>query len=172
MWDSDPATSEWPAAGFPGVRINPLTLLPEITSLEECQAALAAGDASSDRIFVLLVEGDAATAAELLAEARYRDPESLRLRVFEAEVLRISHRYDVAIELYRQLLAEVAGTPQEAMILQHLGTTHFVSGHAAAAVEAFTRALDLEVAGAAEASRIYAATVALQRARDVLELAS
>lgn len=67
MWDSDSATSEWPDAGFPGVRINPLTLLPEITSVEECQAALAASEASSDRIFVLLVEGDAATAAELLA---------------------------------------------------------------------------------------------------------
>ncbi|MEE2523374.1 tetratricopeptide repeat protein [Pseudarthrobacter sp. J75] len=172
MWDSASATIEWPDAGFPGVRINPLTLVPEITNDDDCQAALAASTDPADRIFVLLVQGDTADAAELLAEARYKDPESLRLRVFEAEVLRVTHRYDPAILLYRQLLAEVAGTPQEPLILQHLGATQYASGRVSAAVEAFTRALDLQVAGAAEATLIYASTVALQRARDVLELAS
>ncbi len=59
---------------------------------------------------VLLVEGHAAEAAELLAEARYKDPESFRLRAFEAEVLRVSKRFDRAVDLFRQLLGEVQGT--------------------------------------------------------------
>jgi hypothetical protein len=36
-------------------------------------------------------------------------------------------------------------------------------------VESFAKALDLRVAGAADAALIYASTVALQRAREVLE---
>lgn len=172
MWDRAAATIEWPSAGFPGIRINPLTLVPEITNEDECLAALESGNNPVDRIFVLLVQGNTADAAELLAEARYTDPESLRLRIFEAELLRVSHRYDPAVVLYRQLLAEVAGTATEALILQHLGTAYYASGHVAAAVETFSKALDLQVAGAAEAAQIYMSTVALQRARDTLELAS
>ena len=34
-------TSEWPDGGFPGIRINPDTLLPEIVNEEACAAALA-----------------------------------------------------------------------------------------------------------------------------------
>jgi hypothetical protein len=48
----------------------------------------------------------------------------------------------------------------------------FVAGNIAAAVESFTRALDLRVAQSADAALIYSSTVALQRARDVFELAS
>jgi hypothetical protein len=83
---------EWPDGGFPGIRINPEFLLPEITSPEACAAALEASSDPADRVFVLLVEGHASDAAELLAEARYKDPESFRLRAFESEVLRVSHR--------------------------------------------------------------------------------
>jgi hypothetical protein len=39
-------------------------------------------------------------------------------------------------------------------------------------VESFARALDLRVAQSADAALIYSSTVALQRARDVFELAS
>ncbi|WP_255768923.1 tetratricopeptide repeat protein [Pseudarthrobacter sulfonivorans] len=165
-------TSEWPEAGFPGIRINPLTLLPEIINEDVCRAAAEASADPADRIYVLIVEGHATEAAELLAEARFKDPESFRLRAFEAEVLRISHRSDRAVELFKQLLAEFQGTDREALIQQYLGKTHFAAGHAAAAVDAFSRALDLRVSQAADAAQIYSSAVALQRARDVLDLAS
>ena len=135
-------------------------------------SALAASNDPGDLIFVRLVEGHAAEAAELLAEARYSDPSSLRLRIFEADILRVSNRLDRAVELFRQLLAETHGTPDEAAVRQHLGRSYFASGNIAAAVESFAKALDLRVAGSADAALIYASTVALQRARDVLDLAS
>ncbi|MCU1512812.1 MAG: tetratricopeptide repeat protein [Arthrobacter sp.] len=165
-------TSEWPDGGFPGIRINPVSLLPEIVNEEACAVALSASADPADLIFVRLVEGHAGEAAELLAEARYRDPDSLRLRIFEADVLRVSNRFDRAVDLFRQLLAETRGTPDEAVIRQQLGRSYFAGGNFAAAVESFARALDLRVASSADAALIYASTVALQRARDVLDLAS
>lgn len=164
-------TADWPEAGFPGIRINPETLLPEIVNEDACREALAASTDPADHIFVLLVEGHAAEAAELLAEARFKDPESFRLRAFEAEVLRVSNRLDRAVELFRQLLTEVQGTPREALVLQFLGKTQYTAGQTSAAVESFARALDLRVAESADAALIYSSTVALQRARDVLDLA-
>ncbi|MDZ4091464.1 MAG: tetratricopeptide repeat protein [Arthrobacter sp.] len=162
-------TSDWPDAGFPGIKINPDTLVPQIVNEDAVAEALAASTDPGDRIFVLLVEGHPAEAAELLAEARYSDSSSLRLRIFEADVLRVSNRLDRAVELFRQLLAETHGTPDEAVIRQHLGRSYFASGNIAAAVESFTKALDLRVAGSADAALIYASTVAVRRARDVLE---
>lgn len=164
-------TADWPEAGFPGIRINPETLLPEIVNEDACREALAASTDPADHIFVLLVEGHAAEAADLLAEARFKDPESFRLRAFEAEVLRVSNRLDRAVELFRQLLTEVQGTPREALVLQFLGKTQYTAGQTSAAVESFARALDLRVAESADAALIYSSTVALQRARDVLDLA-
>ncbi|MHA7223184.1 tetratricopeptide repeat protein [Arthrobacter sp. RHLT1-20] len=165
-------TSDWPDAGFPGVRINPDSLVPQIVNEDTVVGALAASTDPGDLIFVRLVEGHAAEAAELLAEARYKDPDSLRLRIFEADVLRVSNRADRAVELFRQLLAETRGTADEAAIREHLGRSYFASGSTAAAVESFAKALDLRVAGSADAAVIYASTVALQRAREVLDLAS
>jgi Flp pilus assembly protein TadD len=164
-------TADWPEAGFPGIRINPESLLPEIVNEDACRAALAESTDPADRIFVLIVEGHASEAAELLAEARFNDPESFRLRTFEAEVLRVTHRTDRALELFRQLLGEFQGTDREALVLHYLGKTQYTAGHMSAAVEAFTRALDLRVAQSADAALIYSSTVALQRARDVLDLA-
>jgi Flp pilus assembly protein TadD len=164
-------TADWPESGFPGIRVNPETLLPEIVNEDACRGALAASADPADHIFVLLVEGHAGEAAELLAEARFKDPESFRLRAFEAEVLRVSNRLDRAVELFRQLLAEVQGTPREALVLQFLGKTQYTAGQTSAAVESFARALDLRVAESADAALIYSSTVALQRARDVLDLA-
>lgn len=165
-------TSDWPDAGFPGIKINPDSLMPEIVNEEACAAALEASTDPADLIFVRLVQGHAAEAAELLAEARYNNPGSLRLRIFEADVLRVSNRPDRAVELFRQLLAETRGTPDEASIRQQLGRSYFAGGNIAAAVASFAKALDLRVAGSADAALIYASTVALQRARDVLERAS
>jgi tetratricopeptide (TPR) repeat protein len=164
-------TSEWPDGGFPGIRINPETLMPQLVDEEACLAALAASTDATDLIFVRLVQGHPGEAAELLAEARYKDPDSFRLLMFEAEVLRVSHRFDRAVELYRQLLSEVRGTAEEAVVRQHLGRSYFAAGNIAAAVESFAKALDLRVAGSADAALIYSSTVALQRARDVLDLA-
>ena len=82
------------------------------------------------------------------------------------------NRLDRAVELFRQLLAETRGTPDEAVIREHLGRSYFASGNIAAAVESFTQALDLRVAGSADAALIYASTVAVQRARDELDRAS
>ncbi|WP_285246166.1 tetratricopeptide repeat protein [Pseudarthrobacter sp. efr-133-R2A-89] len=164
-------TADWPQAGFPGIRINPETLMPQIVNEDAVREALSASTDPADHIFVLLVEGHASDAAELLAEARFKDPESFRLRVFEAEVLSVTHRMDRAIELFRQLLAEVHGTPREALALQFLGKAQYAAGQTSAAVESFSKALDLRVAQSADAAQIYSSTVALQRARDILELA-
>ncbi|MCY1223412.1 hypothetical protein D9M72_355370 [compost metagenome] len=76
------------------------------------------------------------------------------------------------MDLYRQLLAEVQGTELEAMAHQHLGRAYYAGGNTAAAVDEFAKALDLRVAGAADAALIYSSTVALQRARNVLERSS
>ncbi|WP_427007465.1 tetratricopeptide repeat protein [Pseudarthrobacter sp. H2] len=165
-------TSDWPDAGFPGIKVNPDSLMPQIVNEEACAAALEASTDPADLIFVRLVQGHAAEAAELLAEARYTNPGSLRLRIFEADVLRVSNRFDRAVELFRQLLAETRGTPDEASIRQQLGRSYFAGGNIAAAVESFAKALDLRVEGSADAALIYASTVALQRARDVLDRAS
>ena len=165
-------TSDWPDGGFPGIKINPDSLVPQIVNEDAVAGALAASTDPGDLIFVRLVEGHASEAAELLADARYRDPSSLRLQIFEADLLRVSNRLDRAVELFRQLLAETHGTPDEAVIRQHLGRSYFASGNIAAAVECYAKALDLRVAGSADAALIYSSTVALQRARDVLDLAS
>lgn len=164
--------SDWPTAGFPGVRMNPDTLLPVVVNEEVMETALAASDDPADRIMALLLENQPKEAAELLAEARYKDPESFRLRIFEAEVHRATNRHDRAVQLFRHLLHEVQGTSKEAVVRQYLGRAHFVGGNALAAAEEFSRALDLRVAMAADAALIYSSAVALQRARDVLEVAS
>ena len=141
--------------------------MPQIVDDEALAEALAASTDPADLVFVRLVQGHAAEAAELLAEARYKDPGSMRLRIFEADVLRVSNRFDRAVEVFRQLLAESQGPLDEAAIRQHLGRSYFAGGNIAAAVESFAKALDLRVAGSADAALIYASTVALQRAREV-----
>ncbi|GAA2867102.1 lipopolysaccharide assembly protein LapB [Paenarthrobacter ilicis] len=164
--------SDWPTAGFPGVRTNPDTLLPVVVNDEAMDSALAASEDPADRIMALLLENQPKEAAELLAEARYKDPESFRLRIFEAEVHRATNRHDRAIQLFRHLLHDVQGSTKEAIVRQYLGRAYFVGGNPLAASEEFAKALDLRVAMAADASLIYSSAVALQRARDVLELAS
>ncbi|HEY1155655.1 MAG TPA: tetratricopeptide repeat protein, partial [Arthrobacter sp.] len=142
-------TADWPEAGFPGIRINPDTLQPQIVNEDVVRETLAASTDPADQIFVLLVEGHASEAAELLAEARFKDPESFLLRIFEAEVLSVSHRMDRAVGLFRQLLAEAHGTPGEALALQYLGRAQYAAGQTSAAVESFSKALDLRVAESA-----------------------
>lgn len=166
------STSDWPAGGFPGVRINPETLRPEIVDEDACAAALAASTLPCDLVFVRLVQGRASEAAELLAQARCGDPCAFRLRLLEADLLSAAGSFAGSAELYRQLLLETHGTPEEAAVLQHQGRSCFAAGRPAAAVESFARALDLRVALAEDAALIYASAVALQRARHVAEQAA
>lgn len=157
---------EWPDAGFPGIAVDPETLNAVVVDEERCHAALEAGGSLEDRAVVELARGHVNEAAELIVEARYRDPESFQLKVLELDVLRLGNRNDRALERARQILAEVKGTPREAVVRQYLGKIQFSRGQFAAAEDAFTKALELRVAAAADASLIYSSTVALGRARE------
>ncbi|NUP75227.1 MAG: tetratricopeptide repeat protein [Sinomonas sp.] len=157
---------EWPDAGFPGIAVDPETLNAVVIDEERCQAAIEASGSLADRAVVELARGHVNKAAELIVEARYRDPESFQLKVLELDVLRLGNRNDRALERARQILAEVKGTPREAMVQQYLGKIQFSRGKYAAAEDAFAKALELRVAAAADASLIYSSTVALGRARE------
>ncbi|WP_415855825.1 tetratricopeptide repeat protein [Sinomonas sp. G460-2] len=157
---------EWPDAGFPGIAVDPETLNAVVVDEERCQAALETSGSLEDRAVVELARGNVNEAAELIVEARYRDPESFQLKVLELDVLRLGNRNDRALERARQILAEVKGTPREAMVHQYLGKIQFSRGQFAAAEDAFTKALELRVAASADASLIYSSTVALGRARE------
>lgn len=170
MVSDSAGTSEWPDGGFPGIRINPKTLMPQLVNEEACAAALAASTDPTDRIFVRLVEGHPGrppncwprpgTRTPTLSGCGCSRPRSCAYRTAST-----------APSNSTASLAEAQGTPEEATVRQHLGRSHFAAGNIAAAVESFAKALDLRVAGAADASLIYSSTVALQRARDVLDLA-
>ena len=69
MRDDQSGTIEWPDGGFPGIRVNPESLLPEIVSEEACAAALESSTDPAERILVLLVQGHAADAADLTEHA-------------------------------------------------------------------------------------------------------
>lgn len=160
---------DWPSAGFPGTAVNPETLLAEVVDDEACAEALENSNDPGDHIFVLLARGLTAEAAEAAAEARLSDPESLRLQVLDAEVLRASRNYDSAEVILRGLLPTVAGLPAEPWVLQQLGKVHFSSGQFEAAAKDFAAALELRVVAGHDASAIYSATVSLKRALDQAE---
>ena len=165
-------TSEWPGSrAFPGVRINPrVPDAAEIVNEEVVRRqALAVSDGPG---------GPDPRPARRRAsppkppssspEARYKDPGSLRLRIFEADVLRVSNRFDRAVEVFRQLLAETQGTRRR---------RPSASTWAGPTSPAATSAPPSNPSPGAGSARgrvrrrglIYASTVALQRARDVLE---
>ncbi len=160
---------DWPTAGFPGTAVNPETLLPEVVDEEACTEALEKSNDIGDKIFVLLARGLVSEAADLAADARLKDPGSLRLQVLDAEVLRASKHYERAERILRSLLPEVAGTPMEPWVLQQMGKVHFSSGQYEAAAKSFNQTLQLRVASGADATAIYSATVSLTRALDLAE---
>jgi predicted Zn-dependent protease len=160
---------DWPSAGFPGIAVNPKTLLPEVVDEEVCTEALDKSADAGDRIFVLLARGLTAEAAEVAADARLADPESVRLQVLDAEVLRASKHFDRAERVLRSLLPGVAGGPMEAWVFQQLGKVHFSNGQFEAAAKNFASSLELRVASGADATAIYSATVSLTRALDLAE---
>ena len=160
---------DWPSAGFPGTALNPETLLPEVVDEQKCEQALEASADAADHIFVLLARGLTAEAAELAADARLADPESIRLQVLDAEVLRATKHFDRAERLLKALLPEVVGTSVESWIFQQLGKVYFSSGKYGAAAKSFSTALEQRVAAGADASAIYSSTVSLQRALDLAD---
>ena len=162
---------DWPSAGFPGIAVNPKTLMPEVVDEEACAQALDESTDPADRVFVLLARGQTAEAAEAAADARLSDPGSLRLQVLDAEILRASKHYDRAERILRALLPEVSGTPMEPWVFQQLGKVHFSSGAYETAAKTFAIALELRVASGADATAIYSATVSRKRALDLAERA-
>ncbi|MFC8302461.1 tetratricopeptide repeat protein [Specibacter sp. NPDC057265] len=160
---------DWPSAGFPGTAVNPETLLPEVVDEEACSAALAQSNDAGDHIFVLLARGQVGEAADAAANARLADPESIRLQVLDAEILRATKNYDRAERVLRGLLPAVAGTPQEPWLFQQLGKVHFSNGQFEAAAKNFATSLEIRVASGSDATAIYSATVSLKRALDLAE---
>lgn len=160
---------DWPSTGFPGTALNPSTLLPEVVDEEKCEHALELSSDAADHIFVLLARGLTSEAAEMAADARLADPQSVRLQVLDAEVLRATRHFDRAERLLKALLPEVTGTSVEPWIFQQLGKVYFSSGRYSAAAKSFSTALEQRVAAGADASAIYSSTVSLKRALDLAE---
>ncbi len=162
---------DWPSAGFPGIAVNPETLLLEVVDEEACALALEQSTAAADRIFVLLARGQVGEAADAAADARLADPESIRLQVLDAEILRATKNYDRAEWVLRSLLPTVTGTPHESWLYQQLGKVHFCNAQFEAAAKNFATSLNLSVAAGSDAAAIYSATVSLKRALDLAERA-
>ncbi|MCQ9164376.1 tetratricopeptide repeat protein [Arthrobacter sp. STN4] len=160
---------DWPFAGFPGTAVNPHTLLPEVVDEEQCAAALEESGDAADHVFVLLARGLHAEAAEMAADARLLDPESLRLQVLDAEVLRAGGQFDRAEHVLKALLPTVGDPSMGAWINQQLGKVFFCNGNYPAAARSFSAALDQRVAAGADAAAIYSSTVSLKRALDLEE---
>ncbi len=160
---------DWPSAGFPGTAVNPETLLPEVVDEDQCAAALELSGDAADHVFVLLARGLNAEAAEMAADARLLDPQSLRLQVLDAEVLRATGHFDRAELVLKALLPTVADSSMEAWINQQLGKVFFSNGNYQAAAKSFSAALNQRVASGADAAAIYSSTVSLQRAQDLAD---
>lgn len=165
----DARFSDWPSSYFPGISFNPDTLRSEVVDDQLCTAAFEATLNAGDRVFVLLARGRSNEAAELVAESRMSDPGSLRLQILEADVAAAAHDTDRAIRLLQYLAGEYRGSSTEATVRQHLGRAYFRAGKYQSAAGNFAAALDLRVASGASAALIYSSTVALQRARELLE---
>lgn len=160
---------DWPRSYFPGISFNPETLCSEVIDDQLCDAAFDAAPNSADRIFVLLARGRNKEAAELVAESRMSDPASLRLQILEADVAAAVKDTERAIRLLQHLASEQRGSATEASVRQHLGRAYFRAGKYQSAAGNFASALDLRVAAGAPAALIYSSTVALQRARELME---
>ncbi|MCW1250328.1 hypothetical protein ODZ83_09085 [Acaricomes phytoseiuli] len=160
---------DWPGAGFPGVAVNPETLRREVVDDELCAAALAESTEDWPGIVVSLARNRVNEAAELVAAARVADPGSIRLQLFEADVAAAAHDSDRALRILRLLQADYRGRPAESSISQHLGQAYFLAGDYRSAVSHFSAALELRVAHRAPAEQIHVSTIAVQRARELLE---
>ena len=95
--------------------------------------------------------------------------DSPRLRALRADTWRDQGRYDQAIRAYRALVKERAGTPGEAVMLQHLGKAYFAANRFREAQQAFGRALELRISAGSEEDLIASSRLAWDRATQRLE---
>src|SRR5687768_17219632 len=114
------------AAGEPGWRIDPDTLLPRITDERALRCAL--GDDPCAEVLVLLWGGDP-TGARLHVEALLADDaDNPRLLALQADCWRDCGELEMACRQLDALAAAYAGTEREAVLLQHLGKALFAAG--------------------------------------------
>ncbi|GAB2520328.1 hypothetical protein GCM10027064_17330 [Microbacterium petrolearium] len=148
-----------------GWHIDPDTLLPVIDDLAVFREAHA--DDPAREALVSLWSGDPAE-AERRIRADVADAGSRRARALLADCAGDQGRHADAIRMYDGLVAETVGTPQEAVMRQHLGKAHFVAGDLAAALREFTLALELRKRAGAPAELIGSSQLAVDRAAELL----
>lgn len=143
----------------PGWVIDGETLLPRIVDLAAFRRGLA-GDPLRE-VLEALWSGRPEDAADLLRGQR----PTLRVRALQADCHRDSGRVALAIADYVRLVAEAAGTPQEAVIRQHYGKSLYAAGRFADAAEQFALALELRERAGADGARVASSRHALAVAR-------
>ncbi|MEE1621124.1 tetratricopeptide repeat protein [Zafaria sp. J156] len=154
---------DWIETGMPGIKRDPGTLLPVIVD-EELADGLLAGDDPCDAVVVLIVRGEHHAAAELVAETRLKEPQNIRMRMLDADLVRATGHHERSIRRLRSLLEEFAGTSHEAMLNQYLGILYYTTGDFKAAVARFRAALELHTAAGALPRRVELACRSLEAA--------
>lgn len=127
--------------GGPGWVIRGADLRPAITDLEEFRRGIAADPLA--RALELLWSGAPGRALRALA-AQEATP---RVRALRADCLRDLGEAARAVAEYDRLLAEVRGTPREAVMRQHRGKALLAAGRPAQAQEDFERVVELRTGG-------------------------
>ena len=147
--------------GGPGWHIDPGTLRAVITD----EAAFRARYSNDPAVDVLsaLWSGDPDRALVMLEPLLGASPAHWRWRALRADAWRDRGDHDDAIAEYRRLVDEHAGTPNEAVLVQHLGKAHFAAGELGSALTCFQRALDLRLAAGADRSLVESSRAALKR---------
>ena len=147
--------------GGPGWHIDSDTLRAVIT--DEAAFRAAYSDDPAVDVLVALWSGDPDGALALLEPLLEASPEHWRWRALRADARRDRGDHDDAIADYRRLVDEHAGTPNEAVLVQHLGKAHFAAGEYEPATACFQRALDLRLAAGAEPALVESSRAALRR---------
>ncbi|CAM4176166.1 tetratricopeptide repeat protein [Helcobacillus massiliensis] len=160
-------TSEIPAQPIAacGWYIDVRTLLPVINDLAAFRAHYAA-DPARDAVEALWT-GHPDRAEQLLMELSAENPSNLRYRALLADAHRDQGDTDWAVAAYHQLVDATRGGALEAVMWQHLGKALFVAGSFTEAENAFSRALDLRIAGGADDDLIESSMLALDRAKQL-----
>jgi Flp pilus assembly protein TadD len=156
---------EWIETGMPGIKRDPETLLPVVVDEQLADGLLAADDAC-DKVVVLIARGEHHAAAELVTETRLTDPQNMRMRMLDADVIRASGDTERAIRRLRNLLEEFEGSGHEAMLNQYLGILQYNAGDPRAAAQRFRSALALHTEAGALPRRIELARRSLQAAEE------
>jgi tetratricopeptide (TPR) repeat protein len=151
--------------GGPGWEVDPVTLRPAITD-ELLFRSVYANDPALE-VLVALWSGDPGTALVALEPLVRAAPDNWRWRALRADARRDLGDCRAAIADLCELVSEHAGTPKEAVLMQHLGKAHFAAGEYESAATCFEQALTLRTAAGAERSLVESSRAALQRARQL-----